>query len=268
MSETPVLNAEQVAERLRTSDIVLVDVRPPQLYARGHVPGAVNLPTFLLGGSQGDMPAAEGLVRSFGKLGISADRYIVAYDDGASPAAARLFWVLSYYRHARVSVLDGGIRAWTSRGYPLESGAREVDAVEYSIGEPDTSLSVSTDDLLKSLDDDELLLLDVRAIAEYQGLQTTAARNGHIPNAVHIEWRESLEAGENGIQLRPRADLERTFVGAGVTSDRRIVVYCQSGQRASHAFLTLKHLGYPHVAQYGAGWQEWGNRPDTPVDPE
>jgi thiosulfate/3-mercaptopyruvate sulfurtransferase len=145
---------------------------------------------------------------------------------------------------------------------------RQVDSVEYAIREPDTSLAVSTEDLLESLDDHELMVLDVRASAEYEGFQMTAARNGHIPNAVNIEWSESLEAGENGIQLRPRTDLEHTFMGAGVTPDRRIVVYCQSGHRASHSFLTLKHLGYPSVAQYAAGWQEWGNRPDTPVVPK
>jgi len=212
------------------------------------------------------VPAAEGLARSLGKLGIVSDQYIVAYDDGASPAAARLFWVLSYYRHARVSVLDGGIRAWATRGYPLDSGLRQANGAEYSIGEPDTSISVSAEELLESLHDDELMVLDVRARAEYQGFQMTAARNGHIPNAVNIEWSESLEAGETGIQLRPRAELERAFSGPGVTPERRIVVYCQSGHRASHSFLTLKHLGYPRVAQYAAGWQEWGNRPDTPVD--
>jgi thiosulfate/3-mercaptopyruvate sulfurtransferase len=265
MNETLIVAAARLTEMLENAGVVLVDVRPPQLYARGHVPGAVNLPAFLLGGSNGGVPGADALARSLGKLGISSEHHIVAYDDGASPAAARLFWILSYYRHTGVSVLDGGIRAWASRGYALDAGMAQVNGVEYSIGEPDTSLAVSAEELLGSLDDDDLVVLDVRGNSEYGGSQMTAARNGHIPNAVNVEWSESLEAGEDGIQLRPRSDLERMFSNAGVTPDRRIVVHCQSGNRASHSFLTLKYLGYPNVSHYALGWQEWGNRPDTPV---
>lgn len=51
-----------------------------------------------------------------------------------------------------------------------------------------------------------------------------------------------------------------------VTPDKTIIAYCRSGGRASHTFLGLKALGYPDVRNYLAGWQEWGNRDDTPVD--
>lgn len=265
MNEKPIVDAASLVDTLRASDVVLVDVRPPQLYARGHIPGAVNLSAILLGGPNGGVPAADALARSLGKLGITSERHIVAYDDGASPTAARLFWILSYYRHARISVLDGGIRAWATRGYAMDTSISQVNRVKYEIGQPDTSLAVSTEELLTHLDDDDLVVLDVRASSEYLGFQMSAARNGHIPNAVNVEWSESLEVGQGGIRLRSLAELEGMFTDAGVTPDRRIVVHCQSGNRAAHSFLTLKHLGYPHVSHYALGWQEWGNRSDTPV---
>jgi thiosulfate/3-mercaptopyruvate sulfurtransferase len=200
-----------------------------------------------------------------GTAGITAGQHIVLYDDGGSPTAARLFWILSYYQHARLSVLDGGIRAWAARGYPLEAARPESPPEGYIMAPPDVSLAISTDELLGALGDPDLVVVDTRDPAEYHGLQITAARNGHIPRAVNVEWSESLEMGDDGIHLRSRADLLRMFTDAGVTPERRIVVHCQSGHRASHSFLTLKHLGYPSVSHYAAGWQEWGNRPDTPV---
>jgi thiosulfate/3-mercaptopyruvate sulfurtransferase len=265
MQETPIIDAARLEGMLDAPDVVLVDVRPPQLYARGHVPGAVNLPMFVLGSSQSGVPAADALARALGTVGISTDKHIVVYDDGGSPAAARLFWMLSFYRHARVSVLDGGIRTWAGRGYALDVVRPQVYAAQYAIAPADTSLGISTDELLGSLDDAGLVVLDARTTSEYHGLEITAARNGHIPGAVNIEWSESLEMGEDGIQLRSSSDLLRMFGDTGVTPAQRVVVHCQSGHRASHSFLTLKHLGYPNVSHYAAGWQEWGNRPDTPV---
>jgi thiosulfate/3-mercaptopyruvate sulfurtransferase len=265
MQQTPIVDVSRLEAILDTPDMVLVDVRPPQLYARGHVPGAVNLPMFMLSSSRSGVPAADVLARALGKVGISADKQIVVYDDGGSPAAARLFWMLNYYRHTRVSVLDGGIRAWAGRGNALDAGMPELHSTEYAIASPNASLGINTDELLGSLDDTNLVILDARGASEYHGLEVTAARNGHIPEAVNIEWSDSLEMGEDWIRLRSSSDLLRMFEDAGVTPAQRIVVHCQSGHRASHTFLTLKHLGYPNVSHYAAGWQEWGNRPDTPV---
>jgi thiosulfate/3-mercaptopyruvate sulfurtransferase len=65
--------------------------------------------------------------------------------------------------------------------------------------------------------------------------------------------------------MRPAGELRRQFEQIGVTPDKDIIPYCNTGYRSAHAYLALRLLGYPHVRNYVGSWQEWGNRPELPV---
>lgn len=262
-----VVSAEWLTLHLDDDDLVIVDVRPPQFYMQAHLPGAVNLPVFFLGGPAGGPPSPEALAPRLGALGISRDTHVVAYDDGASPSAARLFWVLRYLAHPRVSILDGGITNWRHEGRDWDYSPVQPVAAEYALGPVDGSVVATLDEVRDVAGGDSAAIVDVRTPGEYLGVQTSAARNGHIPGAVNVDWTNNLGAADDGIPLlRPEEDLRLLYREAAVTPDKRVIVYCQSGARAAETFLVLQKLGYPSVAVYGPGWQEWGNRDDTPVD--
>ncbi|HEX6506310.1 MAG TPA: sulfurtransferase [Chloroflexota bacterium] len=267
MDEPVVVDPGWLASRIDSRELAIVDVRPPPYFVRGHILGAVNLPIFLFNGPNG-VPPHAGFAEILGRLGVTSQMHVVVYDDGASPSAARLFWVLSYYRHARLSVLDGGIRAWVHAGNDLESGEPSIKFATYHIAEPDHGALADTESVLQSLNRDDAVIVDTRSESEYSGWQTTAARNGHIPGAVHLEWIESFEQRDGCLHLRESRELLARYAELGITPDRPVFVHCQSGMRAAQTFLTLKHLGYARVAHYSAGWQEWGNRFDTPVETE
>ena len=113
----------------------------------------------------------------------------------------------------------------------------------------------------------DAVILDVRTPSEYLGLRRTAGRNGHVPGAVNIDWQDNLSAGNDDIpRLLDDRELHLMYESAGVTPDKLVLVHCQTGVRSSETFMVLKELGYPRVANYVAGWQEWGNRTDTPVE--
>jgi thiosulfate/3-mercaptopyruvate sulfurtransferase len=118
-----------------------------------------------------------------------------------------------------------------------------------------------------ALEAGDAVILDVRTPAEYLGLQATAARNGHVPGAVNVDWSNNLEASGDAVaSLRSDDELRDLYAQAGVKADKNVIVYCQTGHRASETFLVLRKLGFERVATYGPGWQEWGNRSDVPVD--
>jgi thiosulfate/3-mercaptopyruvate sulfurtransferase len=256
-----------LSERIGADSVVPMDVRPPYFFAQAHLPGAVNLPAFFLQGPEGGPPPATDFARRLGSLGLTRETHLVVYDEGGSPAAAVLYWALRYYRHPHVSVLDGGITKWRHEGRDWEYSVRVPSPVDYDIAQPDTSVLAGREDVLHAVGDPGTVIVDVRAPAEFLGLQMTAQRNGHIPGAANLEWSNLLESDVDGLPaLRAPEEMRTLLAQAGVTPEKQVVVYCQSGNRSAHTFLVMQALGFPHVRHYPGGWQEWGNRPDSPVE--
>ena len=261
-----IVRTDWLADRTGSGDLKLIDVRQPFVYSQAHVPSAVSLPTFLLTPPGGRAPIVDRIAQMLGRNGITAEDHIVAYDEGASAAAARLYWLLKYSGHPAVSVLDGGIMKWSQEGLPLESGAVSPSPAEYRRQAGETGVLATLEDVQAAVGGEQTQLLDVRSSLEFNGAQPTALRNGHIPGAKHLDWVDTFVQDDVGVHLRPDSELRNLLVQAGIRDDRPIIVHCQSGNRSSHMFLVLQHLGYPQVANYGAGWQEWGNRTDTDIE--
>ncbi|HTU08095.1 MAG TPA: rhodanese-like domain-containing protein, partial [Trebonia sp.] len=133
----PLITVDDLARRLDGSapPPSLLDVRwrlggPPgiDLYLAGHIPAAVftdldlDLAAPPGAGGRHPMPAAARFQAAMRRAGVSGDRLVVAYDDADSTAAARAWWLLRYFGHRSVRVLDGGYRAWTAAGLPAEKG--------------------------------------------------------------------------------------------------------------------------------------------------
>lgn len=267
MSEI-LVSTEWLAHRVLDAAVAVVDVRPPFLYGQGHIPGAVNLPEFYLSSANGPI-AADRLASRLGALGITRATHVIACDSGEGPGAAQLFWLLTYYRHPAVSVLDGGVTKWRHEGRDWEYTEAPVEAVEYAIEAPDRTVAADYESMQARLGAPDTAFVDVRTPAEYLGFEVTAARNGHIPGAVNIEWMANLERDDAEIyEAAPDDRLRALYQTAGITPEKRVVVYCTAGHRASQSFMALKKIGYPDVAIYLPGWHEWGNRSDAPVERE
>lgn len=269
MNERVLVDVSWLSANLNAPNVLVVDVRPPPFYAQGHIPNAVNLPVFLITEAGGFPVAPKSLAARMGAVGIARDLHVIAYDDGSSPQAATFFRILSYYGHPRVSVLDGGVTLWAREGHEIEYLAEKPQPTQYSLGDPDSSSILATDGVNAVIGAQDVAILDVRSPAEYLGLQISADRDGHIPGAINLEWSDNLTRDTDGVyRFRDADELRHLYREAGATPDKRVIVYCQSGNRVSETFMALKHLGYPNVASYLPGWQEWGNRSDLPVEAE
>ena len=258
----PAAVAEASSETLR-----VVDLRPRERWLAGHVPGAVHLDAAVLNRAAppaaGLLPEANAVARLAGVIGLGKGVHVVACDGGGETAAARLIWVLHAYGVASCSWMNGGMRAWQGAGLPLESGespAPEVETVE--LARHATNL-VDADTLLGELDDPALAVLDVRSAAEYAGTDVRAAMGGRVPGALHLEWTRLLD-GEG--RLLEDDTLRERVEAAGLASDRRAVVYCQTHQRSALTYVALRHLGYESVRALDGAWSVWGNRPDLPKE--
>jgi len=220
----------------------LLDLRPAEQYAGGHLPGAVHLDIWgisLIDTDPAPLRAFLWIIEHLlAERGVSADRPVVLYEETSGTRAARAFWFLEFFGHPDVRVLDGGVRAWTAAGLPLSHQHDRLDRKDAAI-------------------------LDTRADAEYDGTLVRAARGGAIPGAIHLEWKQSV--GPDGA-FKPAADLNAMFAHAGVTPDREVVPYCQGGYRAAHSYLALRLLGFPRVRNYLGSWKEWGDKTELPIE--
>jgi thiosulfate/3-mercaptopyruvate sulfurtransferase len=251
----------------------VLDVRwrlggPPGLdtYRAGHLPGAgyVDLDTELAGspGSCGrhPMPAAADFAAAMRAAGVSADGSVVVYDDGDSTVAARAWWLLRYFGHDRVRVLDGGFRAWQAAGKPVST--QDVIPVPGDFAaEPDHMPLLDADAAAEFARSG--VLLDARAANRYRGdTEPVDAVAGHIPGAHSAPTTDNVTAA--GF-FRSAAELRARFGNLGLQAGDRIVgAYCGSGVTAAHEVLALELAGI-RAALYVGSWSEWIADTDRPV---
>ena len=119
--------------------------------------------------------------------------------------------------------------------------------------------------ILDHLSDDNVVILDTRNPAEYNGVKVFAQRGGHIPGAVNIEWTEAMDK-QHDMRLKPEAELRQMLEQHGITPDKTVVVHCQTHHRSAHTYMVLKSLGYENVKGYPGSWSDWGNEPNTPIE--
>jgi thiosulfate/3-mercaptopyruvate sulfurtransferase len=245
---------------------LLIDVRPPEDFANGHIPGAVHLDLWGLSLIDTDPAPLKAFMwmidHLFNLRGVSDTTPVVVYDEQSGIRAARAFWFLEYFGHPRVQALDGGFGAWTRAGLPVSRDAAPPGKSTWT-GTPQARAMATWKDVHARLGQPGVVILDTRSDGEYEGTTVRAKRGGRIPGAVHLEWTRNL--GPDGA-FKPADELRAMYERAGVTPEKEVVTYCQGGYRAAHSYLALRLLGYPRVRNYVGSWGEWGNREDVPVD--
>lgn len=245
---------------------LVLDVRPAEDFAAGHIPGAVHVDLWgisLIDTDPAPLKAFMWMIDHLLNLrGVDDKTPVVVYDEQSGIRAARAFWFLEYFGHPRVQILDGGFGAWISAGLQVSRDAAAPPKSSWT-GVPQEQTIATWRDVKERLGRADVVLLDTRSEGEHRGTIVRAKRGGAIPGAVHVEWTRNL--GPDGA-FKPAPELRAMYEAAGITPDKEVVTYCQGGYRAAHGYLALRLLGYPRVRNYTGSWKEWGDREDLPVE--
>ena len=220
--------------------------RGRELYLASHIPGAsfldvegeLSAPPGGAEGGRHPLPAADDFARAAGKAGIGSGVFVIAYDQGMTGGAARLWWLLRHFADDDVAVLDGGIESWLG---PLRSGEEAIASAEFA-PRPRADDVISAEELEAELGGD-LVVVDARAPERYRGEhEPIDPVAGHIPGARNLPYANAESVPD---------DL--------VSTEDEIVVYCGSGITACVDILALERAGVG-ARLYPGSWSEWSSR--------
>ena len=255
------ISTEELHQILNDNNILIVDSRAHKEYSQGHIPGAVNLDLFAFHwietSEQGIISFNEQMRKILSYAGIDETKKVVFYDNISGMLAARGVWLCLYFSHPNVFMLNGGLKTWITEKFEIEtkSNASKPTNLTTPIN---TSILVGAQYVEKSIG--KSIIIDARSPEEFDGRITRAARIGHIPSAINLDWTENVD--ETG-QFKPDEELSRTYQ---FNKESEVITYCQGAYRAANSFLTLKKLGFKNVKVYLGSWGEWGNILDLPVE--
>jgi thiosulfate/3-mercaptopyruvate sulfurtransferase len=203
-----------------------------------------------------------------GQLGISNDSRVVLYGTpAANPFVPGIFWLMKYFGHDNVGILNGSLDKWDNEKRKTASGAAKVNAATYQAKSSDSSIIVDASYVMNNLKNPGITIIDTRAADEYTGEKQIdyIKGKGHVPGSVNLNFYPTNRV-DNGAYKHADA-LKKAYEEAGISKDKEIITYCEGGPRAADTYFALKDLlGYPNVKVYVGGWLEWGNDEKYPIE--
>jgi thiosulfate/3-mercaptopyruvate sulfurtransferase len=231
-------------------------------FLAGHIPGAAffdldaasdpntTLPHML--------PSPEKFASDMKRLDASDSKHIICYDSVGLFSAARLWWMLKWFGHDRVSVLDGGLLKWKAEDRPLQSGETTKSEARHFSPHLRTEIVRTLNDVATALQTSSAQLADARSPTRFRGEEPEprpGVKPGHMPDAHNVHYASLINTEGT---LKSKADLKAAFEAAGINLTNPIITTCGSGVTAAILYLALAELGHNNTSLYDGSWAEWG----------
>lgn len=254
------VEAGDLAGLMKDPSAVVIDARPADSYAKGHLQNAISLPPDLLSVNE----PVQGLIASkaqvenvLGKSGISNGSKIYIYDNNGGIYAARVWWVLKAYGHESVKVVNNGETAILSANLPISADVPSVKTAVYTAKALDDSLYASMDEVKAVVEGKaKAVLLDVRSTSEFA--------EGAIPKAILYPHTRNLYSDGS---FKSGRDIWLDYHDLGLEREDSIILYCKTSVRATQTLMVLKQAGFKNVQVYDGAWLEWSAGNQTAVKP-
>jgi thiosulfate/3-mercaptopyruvate sulfurtransferase len=267
MPNSPIVTAEWLNSQIPNQNIVIVDCRfaladpnlGQQQYQTAHIPGSHHLdlnrdlssPVQIHGGRH-PLPDAATLGAKLAAIGINTDTLVIAYDDSRFAFAARLWWLLRYYGHEKVAVLDGGYTNWVKAGYPVTTD------LPAPVPPGNFQPQIQADDIVeietvKAIQHSTThILIDSREVDRYSGkTEPIDPIAGHIPGAVNYPWQD-VTTVDGTISIA-----QQQARWKAISPHVQPIVYCGSGVTACVNLLSLSIAGIDGAKLYPGSWSDW-----------
>jgi thiosulfate/3-mercaptopyruvate sulfurtransferase len=200
-------------------------------------------------------------------LGLNNESQVVIYSNPFDNWGdeGRMFWMLEYFGHKNLRILDGGWVKWVNERRPFEHGRVTPKPGNFTI-KPAAHSIIAKEELraLVKQAHPQTAIVDARSLEEYLGKEVSGIpRPGHIPSAIHVAWNGFLN---HNATVKDLATIKAGLEEKGLEPDKEIVCYCTGGVRSSWLYFVLKLAGYQKVRNYPGSWWEWSRDFACPVE--
>ncbi|MBW6471819.1 MAG: sulfurtransferase [Anaerolineaceae bacterium] len=275
---TTFIDPDDLVKLLDLNNLVIIDCRfdlinPTwgyQDYLKNHIPNAIyaDLDKDLSGKiteetGRHPLPEPDKFIETCSNWGIDEHKQVVVYDTTSGSFASRLWWMLKYFGHLNVAILNGGFAAWLDSGFSQESGQVHNQPSKF-IGSPDLKLMKTTSEMETIIYQPDYTIIDARSRERYLGLEEPLDKvAGRIPNAINFFHQNNLDV--NGILL-PVEELQEKYNDLLEEKyDTSKVVYCGSGVTSCLNFAVMQHIGIKPIHLYLGSWSEWIRNKNHPI---
>jgi len=279
MQDKVLINPTDLSEHMQKEQVVVIDTRNPEMYAAGHIPGAVNIHdifTYLSKSTpEGIKELTDKFAQAFGDAGLSGKEHAVIYEQSMNTGfgqSCRGFFLLKFLGYPRASVLHGGFQAWEAAGLPVSTEPAHPTKAKFPIDPNGARLLVNAKTMLEAIKDPNVVKLDVRDVDEWIAESSSpygkdfCPRKGRIPGARWLEWYRLMKPGANGPVFKSKTEILADLQTVGITQDTPVILYCFKGARTSNTFVALKEAGIKDVRNYFGSWNEWSRDDKLPIE--
>ena len=192
------MSAKKVKDQLGKSKYhnIIIDTRSFSEYKNGHIPGALNVDLFQYHWFDTSRKGIKEFNRQSRMLlthfGIQSGSQVIFYDNVSGILAARGAWLMLYFSHNKVAILDGGFQKWKKMGYNVELKSNPLKYSKFK-GRINSKVLATAKEIKRALNKKNVSIVDARSIKEYNGSDVRAVRRGHIPSAINIDWESNIE---------------------------------------------------------------------------
>ncbi|WP_148629846.1 sulfurtransferase [Bacillus sp. E214] len=271
-----VKESEWLFEHLSDPDLRIIDCQfhlsnktaGREQYRECHIPGAafMDVAQGLSGpikehGGRHPLPAREDFIELMKAIGIHEQTTVIAYDGGEGAFAGRFLWTAQLFGYERVYVLNGGLKAWLEKVYPVTEDIPVLTPTDYA-PVMNKNLLVTYPEVKDWAENDRPgYLIDSRESDRYKGIhEPIDHKAGHIPGAINMDWTENFRNGK----YLPVPELENRF--NHLNKDEPIIVYCGSGITATPNYIALKEAGFTNVKIYAGSFSDWISYPENRIE--